>query len=110
MNKNLKSISLLSLLIVTSLILSACGAAATTVAPTNEVPAATDTLPATVAPSEAPTTVESTTPNCGTSPVVLNAYFETGFQLPFDLATEFSKQYPNVTLQYSTGPVLKPDQ
>jgi len=30
-------------------------------------------------------------------PVVLNAYFETGFDIPFKLAEEFSKQYPNVT-------------
>ena len=30
-------------------------------------------------------------------PVVLNAYFETGFDLPFKLAEEFTKQFPNVT-------------
>ncbi len=29
--------------------------------------------------------------------VVLNAYFETGFDIPFKLAEEFTKQYPNVT-------------
>jgi raffinose/stachyose/melibiose transport system substrate-binding protein len=29
--------------------------------------------------------------------VVLNAYFETGFDLPFKLSEEFTKQYPNVT-------------
>jgi raffinose/stachyose/melibiose transport system substrate-binding protein len=28
---------------------------------------------------------------------VLNAYFETGFTIPFDLAEEFTKQFPNVT-------------
>jgi raffinose/stachyose/melibiose transport system substrate-binding protein len=28
---------------------------------------------------------------------VLNAYFETGFDIPFELADEFTKQYPNVT-------------
>jgi raffinose/stachyose/melibiose transport system substrate-binding protein len=28
---------------------------------------------------------------------VLNAYFETGFDLPFDLADEFTRQFPNVT-------------
>lgn len=37
------------------------------------------------------------TPSCGTEPVVLNAYFETGFDIPFKLAEEFTKQYPNVT-------------
>lgn len=36
-------------------------------------------------------------PSCGTEPVTLNAYFETGFDLPFALAEEFAKQYPNVT-------------
>ena len=29
--------------------------------------------------------------------MVLNAYFETGFDLPFKLSEEFTKQYPNVT-------------
>jgi len=37
------------------------------------------------------------TAGCGTSPVTLNAYFETGFDLPFKLSAEFTKQYPNVT-------------
>jgi raffinose/stachyose/melibiose transport system substrate-binding protein len=36
-------------------------------------------------------------PDCGTEPVKLNAYFETGFDIPFKLAEEFTKQYPNVT-------------
>jgi raffinose/stachyose/melibiose transport system substrate-binding protein len=36
-------------------------------------------------------------PNCGTAPVKLNAYFETGFDLPFKLSEEFTKQFPNVT-------------
>ncbi|MDR3472719.1 MAG: extracellular solute-binding protein [Devosia sp.] len=36
-------------------------------------------------------------PSCGTDPVVLNSYFETGFPLPIDLSKEFSKQFPNVT-------------
>ncbi|GIH46091.1 carbohydrate ABC transporter substrate-binding protein, CUT1 family [Microbispora rosea] len=35
-------------------------------------------------------------PTCGTAPVTLNAYIETGFPLPKELSTEFSKQYPNV--------------
>ena len=33
----------------------------------------------------------------GNEPIVLNAYFETGFDIPFKLAEEFTKQYPNVT-------------
>ena len=36
-------------------------------------------------------------PTCGTDPVKLNAYFETGFDLPFKLSEEFTKQFPNVT-------------
>ena len=36
-------------------------------------------------------------PSCGADPVTLNAYFETGFDLPFRLAEEFTEQYPNVT-------------
>jgi raffinose/stachyose/melibiose transport system substrate-binding protein len=39
----------------------------------------------------------ATTPDCGTDPVVMNAYFETGFDLPFKLSEEFTKQFPNVT-------------
>ncbi|MFO7294140.1 MAG: ABC transporter substrate-binding protein [Acidimicrobiia bacterium] len=66
-------------------------------------------------PEETPTTVSDATettsqdssssttevlaegPSCGTDEVVLNAYFETGFDLPFELAEEFSNQFPNVT-------------
>jgi len=40
---------------------------------------------------------ETTAPSCGTDPVELLAYFETGFALPGALAEEFTKQYPNVT-------------
>jgi raffinose/stachyose/melibiose transport system substrate-binding protein len=36
-------------------------------------------------------------PGIGTAPVVINAYFETGFDIPFKLADEFSRQFPNVT-------------
>ncbi|MCP2246611.1 ABC transporter substrate-binding protein [Lentzea aerocolonigenes] len=35
-------------------------------------------------------------PTCGTQPVTLRAYFETGFPLPKALSDEFSKQFPNV--------------
>jgi raffinose/stachyose/melibiose transport system substrate-binding protein len=40
-------------------------------------------------------------PTCGTAPVELNAYFETGFDVPFKLSDEFTKQYPNVTWKIS---------
>ena len=36
-------------------------------------------------------------PSCGTDPVALNSYFETGFPLPTELSKEFTKQFPNVT-------------
>ena len=40
---------------------------------------------------------EPLTTTLGSEPIVLNAYFETGFDIPFKLAEEFTKQYPNVT-------------
>ena len=70
---------LISLLIFSSLLLSACQG---------------------VAPMSAPAAVEApavTDATCGTEPVVLNAYFETGFDLPLKLSEEFTKQFPNVT-------------
>jgi len=39
--------------------------------------------------------------DCGTEPITLRGYFETGFDLPFRLAEEFTKQYPNVTWDIS---------
>jgi raffinose/stachyose/melibiose transport system substrate-binding protein len=38
-----------------------------------------------------------TSATCGTAPVTLKGYFETGFPLPKNLADEFTKQFPNVT-------------
>jgi len=40
-------------------------------------------------------------PTCGTAPVKLKATFETGFDLPFKLSEEFTKQFPNVTWDIS---------
>ncbi len=106
MRKKFLLSSVVSLIVLTSLMLSSCGPAATTAAPTQPPPAtqapttaAATTAPATSAPAtSAPTTAPAaSTPNCGTSPVVLNAYFETGFDLPFKLSDEFTKQFPNVT-------------
>ncbi|HVU10247.1 MAG TPA: extracellular solute-binding protein [Phototrophicaceae bacterium] len=58
--------------------------------------------PLTVAAQTPEATANSaSTPNCGTAPVTLNAYFETGFDLPFKLADEFTKEYPNVTWNIS---------
>jgi len=36
-------------------------------------------------------------PTCGTEPVTLSTYIETGFPLPKELAAEFTEQHPNVT-------------
>ncbi len=47
------------------------------------------------APSSA--NASAAAPTIGTAPIVLNAYFETGFDIPFKLADEFTKQFPNVT-------------
>lgn len=44
-----------------------------------------------------PVLAEEAAPSCGTEPITLNAYFETGFDLPFRLAEEFTRQFPNVT-------------
>ncbi|GAA1521778.1 extracellular solute-binding protein [Sphaerisporangium rubeum] len=54
--------------------------------------------PGSDAPEAQPTNAAtpSTAPGCGTEPITLKGYFETGFPLPKTLTEEFSKQYPNV--------------
>ena len=84
MNQRFAVRTLVSLLILISLLLSACQTLAPMAAPS-----------ATEAPAAAAPAVTDVT--CGTEPVVLNAYFETGFDLPLKLSEEFTKQYPNVT-------------
>lgn len=87
MKKNF--LNIFGLLLVGGLILIAC-------APQAEAPAAAEeAAPAEEAPvAEAP--AAEVTP-CGTDPVVMNAYFETGFDTIIRLTEEFTKQYPNVT-------------
>jgi raffinose/stachyose/melibiose transport system substrate-binding protein len=89
MNKKSKLWFIGSTLVLASL-LAACGTPAPTAAPDTEVPTEAEAE----AESEAPV---AEGPSCGTEPVVLNAYFETGFDIPFALAEEFTNQYPNVT-------------
>jgi raffinose/stachyose/melibiose transport system substrate-binding protein len=48
-------------------------------------------------PQATSTSSVSAAPTCGTAPIKLNGYFETGFPLPKALTTEFTKQHPNVT-------------
>ena len=68
-------------------------------------PAPATSGPATEAPAETSTppsaSAAASGPDCGTDPVELNAYFETGFDLPFKLSEEFTKQFPNVTWNIS---------
>jgi raffinose/stachyose/melibiose transport system substrate-binding protein len=105
---------LVSALPIAAMLLNACGPSGATQVITATPPpataaapaAATQAPPAAVAtaaptqtaagqtPSASPTAAGST---CGTDPVVLNAYFETGFDIPFKLSEEFTKQFPNVT-------------
>jgi raffinose/stachyose/melibiose transport system substrate-binding protein len=47
------------------------------------------------------TFAQDSAPTCGTEPVTLRGYFETGFDLPFKLSEEFTKQFPNVTWDIS---------
>jgi raffinose/stachyose/melibiose transport system substrate-binding protein len=91
----------LALVAVVAILVAACAAPGAVSSPT-QAPVAT-AAPTTAAsagessaaPSESAGTAAG--PTCGTDPVKLNAYFETGFDLPFKLSEEFTKQYPNVT-------------
>jgi len=60
-------------------------------------PAAATTPPASASSTAPSETQTAAGPTCGADPVTLNAYFETGFDLPFKLSEEFTKQFPNVT-------------
>ncbi len=93
-----------SAFVVAAILVAACASPGAVATPT----AAPSSAPASVAPSQAPASAEpsatavpspsaAVTPTCGTDPVVLNAYFETGFDIPFKLSDEFTKQFPNVT-------------
>ncbi len=99
---NKKSLfTLLSLFVLVSMLLSACGTPAATEAPAEE-PAATEAAATEAAATEAPVLAATSFElACGTEPVVLKASFETGFDIPFKLTEEFTKQYPNVTFDVS---------
>jgi raffinose/stachyose/melibiose transport system substrate-binding protein len=60
--------------------LAACGAPGSGTAPESAAPAALQSAP-----------------TCGTAPVTMSGYFETGFPMSKALTTEFTKQFPNVT-------------
>src|SRR4029079_9950953 len=91
----------LATLVVASALVAACAAPGAVSTPT---PSAAATPPASSegAPRSAPSgSAAAAGPTCGADPVELNAYFETGFDLPFKLSDEFTKQYPNVTWKIS---------
>jgi raffinose/stachyose/melibiose transport system substrate-binding protein len=104
MKKN--RLQLISLLVLSSLILSACGTATPTAAPVipTEKSAAVPTIkpteppPPTAAPTEVPA---ATLPSCGTDPVLMKVVFETGWDMPTQLTEEFTRQFPNVTWDIS---------
>lgn len=58
--------------------------------------ASSDPEPETTGGGDAPT-ADASAPDCGTEPVTLKAYIETGFPLATELMDAFSAQYPNVT-------------
>jgi raffinose/stachyose/melibiose transport system substrate-binding protein len=77
-------------LMVSALLVAACASAG------EEEPEAEETESPAVSPQETGAT-GAAAPSCGEDPVTLNAYFETGFDIPFELADEFTRQFPNVT-------------
>ena len=68
-----------------------------TPSPASAAPTAASSSGATSPSAAASGSAVAAGPNCGTDPVKMNAYFESGFDLPFKLSDEFTKQYPNVT-------------
>lgn len=97
-----QSVRGLGILVATlAIVASACAPGATLAPSVSTAPAATtatSTTPGSAAPSAS---AVAAGPTCGTGPVVLNAYFETGFDIPFKLSAEFTKQFPNVTWNIS---------
>jgi raffinose/stachyose/melibiose transport system substrate-binding protein len=90
------------LVAVLAILASACAPGASVAPSVSTAPSTGPTTPAASASAEAsPSASTAAVPSCGTDPVVLNAVFETGFDLPFKLSEEFTKQFPNVTWKIS---------
>ena len=86
---------------LTAIVVTGCAAPGTAATPSPTAEPATSTASAAASQSSVPIATTAATPTCGTAPVVLSAYFETGFDLPFKLSAEFTKQFPNVTWNIS---------
>ena len=85
-----------------AILASACAPGASVAPSASTAPSTGPATPAASASAEAsPSASAAAVPGCGTDPVVLNAVFETGFDLPFKLSEEFTKQFPNVTWKIS---------
>jgi raffinose/stachyose/melibiose transport system substrate-binding protein len=82
---------------VATVLVAACAAPGAVTSPSAAPSVAPSVAPSATVASEAPSPSVAAGPSCGTDPVTLNAYFETGFDIPFKLSEEFTKQYPNVT-------------
>ena len=82
---------------IVAILAAACASPGAVATPT-PAPSASEAAPSTSAGTELPSASSAAAgPDCGTDPVTLSAYFETGFDIPFKLSEEFTKQYPNVT-------------
>ncbi len=85
-----------------AILVSACAPGSSVAPSVSTAPSTGPTTPAASASAAAsPAASAAAVPSCGTEPVVLNAVFETGFDLPFKLSEEFTKQFPNVTWNIS---------
>jgi raffinose/stachyose/melibiose transport system substrate-binding protein len=81
----------LGAMVIAAVLVAAC-------APPGAVSTPTPGQSAAATPAGSPSgSAASAGPSCGADPVELNAYFETGFDLPFKLSEEFTRQFPNVT-------------
>jgi raffinose/stachyose/melibiose transport system substrate-binding protein len=84
-----------------AIVASACAPGATVAPSATTVSSAPSSSSAPSTSSAPSASAVAAGPSCGTAPVVLNGYFETGFDLPFKLSAEFTKQFPNVTWNIS---------
>jgi raffinose/stachyose/melibiose transport system substrate-binding protein len=83
-----------------AMLVAACAAPGAVATPSPAATASSGTASTDVSPG--PSASETATgPTCGTEPIELSALFETGFPRAFDLADEFARQHPNVTLDIS---------